>query len=422
MNNQRGLRKSIKITGISLALVLTLFLGAGLDRILLESGNAADRFSAASNYDILGETYDAIRENFVLQEDITDEQLVWGAAWGMIEALGDTGHSTFLNPEETQEWNESISGDFIGIGINVNVTGDLPVVNYPIKNSPALEAGILPGDTIVMIDGVDLRKDGVSADDALDLITGEEGTDVTLQLIHSGETEPYEVTITRATIENDPIEYAMLPNNVLWLRLQQFSRGSSDRLIEGIEWGKEQGATSVILDLRGNPGGYTAEAIAIVGQFVPEGTPVFQEMDNTGAKTTQVTDTVDGAWLEGDLVVLIDQNSASSSEITSSALQESGRAELVGSTTVGTGTVLLPFDLSDGSTAILGIELFLTGEGNDIYHVGVVPDHEVEFSAIPTELPKSPNILLIDGTAMSQVDFDALVDPQLHAAFDLLQP
>lgn len=413
--------RTIRTIGISTSLVATLMLGAGLDRVLVEVGEASDRFSNASNYSVIGETYDAIRENYVLQDEFTDEQLVWGAAAGMVDSLGDTGHSTFMNPEETQAFNESSSGAFVGIGISYDASGDLPVVNYPIKNSPAEAAGVLPGDVLVSVDGVDLRDADVDQDAVLDTIRGEEGTTVTLEFIHAGETEPYEVTITRATITVDPVQVAMLPGDVLWLRLEQFSDGASDRIIAGLEWGKEQGATSVVLDLRGNPGGYIVEALAIAGQFLPAGTPLFQEMDNTGAKRIVSTTTTDGAYLDGPLVVLIDENSASASELTSSALKENGRATLIGETTFGTGTVLLPFDLSDGSTALLGIELFLTGQGNDIYHVGVEPNMEIAFSDNPNKRPGIPRTLGFDEAVMTQADFDAVEDPQLHAAVDLLQ-
>lgn len=404
---------------VSVMLVLALFAGAGLNQVITQVGIAQDRFSNASNYDIIGETYDVIRENYVLQEDFSDEELVWGAATGMIETLGDTDHSRFLNPEQAIEWENSSNNELIGIGISVRLTGDLPVVIYPMKNSPAMKAGIQPGDTIVEIDGVDITD--MDPREAIDLISGEEGTDVTLKLIREGETEPYEVTITRAFIEVDPVQYAMLPNNVLWLRLDQFSRGSSDRVAEGLEWGKEQGMTSVIFDLRGNPGGFVIEAEAVAAQFLPVGSPLYQELDITGDTTTLETYTEDGLYTEGPLVVLVNSNSASASEIVSSALMESGRAEVVGETTAGTGTVLLPFDLSDGSVAVIGIELFLTGHGTDIYNHGVEPTHEVPYSEDPDAFPSFPQSLSVDERSMNNADFDLLEDPQLHYAFDLLQ-
>lgn len=416
---ERSASRSMRTVAMSVMLVFAMFIGAGLDRIMIEVGNANDRLSGASNYEVLGETYDVIRENFVLQSEFSDEELVWGAASGMVDALGDDGHSRFMNPQEAEDYIESTTNELIGIGVSINLTGELPVINYPMKNSPAMEAGIEPGDVILEIDGVDIT--GMDPTEATDLISGEEGTDVTLVLQHADEDEPYEVTITRARIEVDPVQYAMLPNNVLWLRLDQFSRGSSDRVIEGLEWGQEQGMTGVILDLRGNPGGFVLEANAIASQFLPAGTPLYQEMDISREPTTITTVGKDGVYTEGPLVVLVNENSASASEITSSALMESGRAELVGETTAGTGTVLLPFDLSDGSMVMIGIELFLTGEGTDIYKIGVKPTHEVAFSNLPLEFPKFPASLQIDGETMAEADFDALEDPQLHFAYDLLQ-
>lgn len=422
MSSSLLFERSLKKLGYGAAIVGTLFVGAGMDRVLVEVGEASDRFSNTSNYSVIGETYDAIRENYVLQDDFTDEQLVWGAASGMVDTLGDTNHSVFLTPDEANSFMDSVGGSFVGVGINYNMVGDLPVINFPIKNSPAMEAGVLPGDTLIMVDGIDLRDPNVDVQETLNAIKGEAGTPVTLTLIHKGETEPYEITVNRAQIDIDPIEYAMLPDGTLWLRLSQFSNGSAKRLVAGLEWGKEQGMTGVILDLRGNGGGYVNEARAIVGQFLPPGTPMLQEVDAAGNVETITTAVKEGAYLDGPLVVLADGNSASAAEITTSALQETGRAEVVGKTTAGTGTVLLPFEMSDGSMALLGIQLFLTGQGNDIYHVGVVPDHEVAYSDNPLDYPSFPALLLIDGGEMDQAAFDALEDPQLHFAFDALHP
>lgn len=404
---------------MSVLIVVAMFVGAGVDRILIEVGTASDRLSGASNYNIIGETYDTIRENYVLQSEFSDEELVWGAAWGMVESLGDTGHSRFMTPEEAVAYEQSANNELVGIGVSVDITGEFPVVNYPMKNSPALEAGILPGDIILEVDGVDLS--GMDPSDAIDLISGEVGEDVTLLIQHADGSEPFEVTITRALIEMDPVQYAMLPDGVLWLRLDQFSRGASTRIAEGLNWGHEQGMTGVVLDLRGNPGGFVIEAMGVASQFLPEGTPLLQEMDMSGNTRTVSTVGNNGAYLEGPLVVLVDEYSASSSEITSSAIMESGRGELVGETTSGTGTVLLPFDLSDGSMVMIGIQLFLTGEGTDIYHVGVDPTHEVEFSTEIFARPWFPSSLSVDEGELTDVEFTELEDPQLHYAFDLLQ-
>lgn len=418
-NTSKPWKRAPRSMVMSVLIVVAMFVGAGLDRIVIEVGTASDRLSGASNYSIIGETYEIIRDNYVLQAEFTDEELVWGAAWGMVESLGDTGHSRFMNPEEAIAYEQSSNNELIGIGVSVDLTGEYPVINYPMKNSPAMDAGIQPGDTLLEVDGVDLT--GMDPSDAIDLVTGEEGTDVTLKLVHPGEDEPYEVTITRARIQLDPVQYAMLPNGVLWLRLEQFSSGASTRIVEGLEWGLDQGMTGVILDLRGNPGGFVIEAMGVVSQFVPAGTPVFQEADMTGVTRTVSTVGNNGVYLDGPLVVLVDESSASAAEITSSAIMESGRGEVVGERTSGTGTVLLPFDLSDGSMVMIGYQLFLTGQGTDIYHVGVKPTHNVEFSADPLARPWFPAMLSVEESSMSEAEFAELEDPQLHFAFDLIQ-
>ena len=318
----------------------------------------------------------------------------------------------------------------IGLGISVSLLGDVPVVIYPIKDSPAMKAGIQPGDSIVEINGVDITD--MDPTEATDMITGEAGTDVTLKLIRHGETEPYEVTITREQIEIDPVQYAMLPGNVLWLRLDQFSTGASLRINEGLAWGEEQGMTSVILDLRGNPGGFVSEAKAVANEFLPEGNPLYQELDINGDTRTVTVDMTEserksgrfspgGSYIDGPLVVMVNENSASAAEIVSSAIMESDRAEVVGMTTAGTGTVLLPWELSDGSYAVIGIQLFLTGYGTDIYKKGVTPTHEVKYSEEVNAYPLFPASLKADGSTLAEADFQALEDPQLHFAVDLLQ-
>ncbi len=419
-----------RMTVMSVLLVIAVFAGAGLNQVITQTGIAQDRFSNASNYSVIGETYDTIRENYVLQHEFSDEELVWGAARGMVDTLGDTNHSRFLNPEEAKDFLDRGRNRLVGIGISVDLTGDLPVVIYPMKDTPAIRAGILPGDTIVEIDGVDISD--MDPVESTELIAGEAGTDVTLKLIRRGQEEPYEVTITRENIQIDPVQYAMLPNNVLWLRLDSFSEGASLRINEGLAWGQDQGMTSVIFDLRGNPGGFVTEAKAVAGEFLPEGSPLFQQLDINGDTVTNPVGLTNaerrfgdysegGSYLEGPLVVLVDGNSASASEIVSSALMESERAEVVGLTTAGTGTVLYPFEMSDGSMAVLGIELFLTGYGTDIYKKGVTPTHEVEFSEVPNEFPWFPASLGADEALVSQAEYDELEDPQLHFAFDLLQ-
>lgn len=405
---------------LSVMLVVAMFAGAMFDRALVVSGIAATSLTQADEFETLEETYEAIREYYVLQGEISDEELIYGAARGMVDALGDTGHSTFLDPEEAVQWNESTTGNFVGIGVTVDTTGELPVVIAPMQNSPALQAGILPGDTILAVDGVDLEEEGIEAAEAVDLVRGEVGTQVTLQLERADGSEVYEVTITRAEIEINPVSWVMLPNGVMWLQLDQFSQGASSGIRDALREGQAMGMTGLILDLRGNPGGLVFEALGVASQFLPENTPLFQEVDAEGNASVVETRSSRGQYLEGPMVVLIDGNSASSAEIVASALQEAGRAPLYGETTFGVGTVLLPIELSDGSLAILGTEQLLTGAGERIFQVGVEPTNPVELGE-----DQLPGFIVGEDTdqdhQLTAEELAAIEDDQLQAAYEAVQ-
>lgn len=402
---------------MSAMVVMAMIVGMGLDRVLIETGIAQTSLTGSPEFETLEETYELIREHYVLEDEISDEDLIYGAAEGMVDALGDTGHSTFLTPSEAVSWEQSSSGELIGIGVTVDTSGVLPVVIAPMQNSPAIEAGILPGDTIVAIDGESIE--GMDPSEAVDMIRGEEGTDVTLGLIHVGEEESYEVTITRAHIDINPVSWVMLPGDIMWLQLDQFSRGATDEVQAAIRQGQEQGMTGLIFDLRGNGGGLVVEALGVASQFLPDSTPLFQRVDADGNLSVVETVGSNGVYLEGDMVVLVDGNSASSAEIVASAIQDAGRAELYGETTFGVGTVLLPFELEDGSMVVLGTELLLTGRGDQLFQVGVEPANPVElglnqtFTYLPIEN--------VDGDQeMTTPEFIALEDDQIHAAYEAI--
>jgi carboxyl-terminal processing protease len=414
----KRVRPQMRSVIMSVMMIFAMGLGVGLDRfaIAYNIAGAADSLTSLEEFEILSETYTLIRENYVESDEISDEQLIYGAASGMIDALGDEGHSTFMDPEEAEQYKLNQSGELIGIGVTLDYTGGVVTVVAPLDNSPAFEAGIRSGDIILEVDGTSFE--GVSEDDLPNMVTslirGEEGTDVTLKLLHLGETEPYEVTITRERIEIIPVTWKMLPNNVMWLRLSQFSSGATEAVREALREGKAAGAEAVVLDLRNNPGGLVFEAIGVNSQFLPNGTTLYQEQDKDGDIRPVKTVGNDGEWLDGPLVVLINNGSASAAEITSSALSEAGRADLYGETTFGTGTVLLPFELDDGSIAMLGTDLWLTATGEQIWKKGVEPTVEVALEpGVTVDVPSLHESESIDEEEYSQIE-----DNQLTAAYD----
>jgi carboxyl-terminal processing protease len=419
----RLLRPHARSMVMSVLLIMAMMVGAGLDRVAIQQGivGADGVFTDIPEFKSLEDTYDLIRENYVESDEISDEQLLYGATKGMVDSLGDTGHSTFMTPEEAEKFTQQQNGILVGIGVQLDYTGNIVTVVAPIDNSPAFEAGIRSGDVILEVDGTviaDFWKGEESIQPQVsELLSGEAGTDVTLKLIHAGETEPYEVTITRAKIELDPVSWRMLPNNVMWLRLSQFSSGATEGVKKALRDGKAAGAEAVILDLRNNPGGLVFEAIGINSQFMPNGTTMYKQEDKDGDMKPVKTIGNDGEWLEGPLVVLINGNSASAAEITSSALQASGRAQLYGETTYGTGTVLLPFTLDDGSIAMLGTDLWLTADDKQIWKKGVDPDVEVSLEpGVQVDIP-----ILYSDQDITEDEYSQVEDNQLTAGYDAIR-
>lgn len=406
----------ITVGGLVVACIGT---GIGIDRVLLDSPQAGAQDQAnlvgSDAFQILEETYDVIRGSYVQSDEVTDEELIYGAATGMVDALGDTGHSRFLNPEDTQRFLDSTNGELVGIGVNID-SSELPLrVIMPIQASPALEAGIQAGDLIVAVDGHDLR----AMDDlqgALSLLRGDEGTQVVLTILRGDEPE-FDVTITRQRIITQPISWAMLPGNVLWVRIDQFSDGTTEALAEALRNGKELGAEGLLLDLRANPGGLVSEAKGVAQQLQPGGNVLYQEEDAAGAIEQVLVPDGDGEWQDRPIVVLIDDDSASAAEIMASSLEENGRAILVGETTRGTGTVLMPTQLSDGSMVLIGTEMWLTANGEVIWHQGVTPTIEVELEDVSdAELPYT-----FQDNTVTQEQLDASTDNQFLAGVDALR-
>ncbi len=411
-----GVAKMLRTVALVFLVVVSTGVGIviGANHGQSDGATASTRLTSMPEFQVLEETYDTIRDNYVLSDEVTDEQLMYGAASGMIDSLGDTNHSTFLNPTEANDFKLELESELVGIGVQIDLTGPLPVIVAPLDGSPAWEAGIRPGDVIVSVDGVESERRDPR--EVVDLISGEEGTDVTLVLRHRNSDETYTVTITRTRITLEPVSYIMLPDNVLWLRIARFSAGATEGVREALEWGKENGMTGVILDLRNNPGGYTNEAMGVGAQFLPVDSILYKEQLSDGSIVDQPIDQPGGAWLEGDLVVLINGGSASAAEIVSSGLRDNGRATLYGETTVGTGTVLNGYTLSDGSMALLGTKLWLTAGGAEIWKVGVDPDVDVEMPL--DHLPSLP--IEFDGDVLAEEQLAATEDAQLQAGFDAL--
>lgn len=363
--------------------------------------------------DLIKQAYDTIQKNYADRQTLQDTNLTYGAITGMVDSLGDTGHSRFLTPEMVTAERNQIQGEFEGIGalLNVNEAGN-PVILAPMDNSPAQKAGLRPGDIIMEVDGEDVSH--ATLTEVVDRVLGPAGTKVTLTIRDPETNKEREVTITRAKIVVKNVTWQMLPGTGLaHIRIAAFSQNVSRDLIEAIGQARKQGAKGIVLDLRNNPGGLLHEAVDVVSQFLKDG-DVLQTRDADG-KIESIAVQRGGTATDIPMVVLINGGSASAAEITAGAMQDYGRAKLVGETTFGTGTVLNQFQMADGSAILLATELWLTPKGREIWHQGIEPDISVE---LPTDVTISIPETERDLTAEA---LKKLEDTQLLKAIEVLR-
>jgi carboxyl-terminal processing protease len=333
---------------------------------------------------LYNEALQIVKQNFVGRASVTDQQLLYGSIKGMVDSLGDTGHSTFLTPTEYAAFQASLKASVAGIGVELGSDSGVFKVDKVIAGTPAAAAGVKAGDQITAVDGV--STSGMTFDQVGANIRGAAGTKVTITVIHLGSTTPVDIAITRANIDVPLVDWGIVPGTrVADIALAEFSTGAADQVQSAMTAAQKAGATSIVLDLRGNPGGYASEAQEVASEFLSSGV-VYIQQDANGNDVNENVDT-GRTHTSLPLVVLVDHDSASSSEIVAGALQDSGRARVVGEPTYGTGTVLQQFTLSDGSVLILGTAWWLTPDGHRIFGVGIKPDQTVAMSsgAVPID-------------------------------------
>lgn len=367
-----------------LVMLLFALMSASFVAGSLTSNHAAQAsdMTQPEEFKVFWEAWSFVSEYFVDRDKVDATAMTYGAIEGMLAALEDEGHTTFLSPEAVEMHRSSLEGAFEGIGAYVAMEGNRITIVAPIDGSPAEAAGILAGDVILAVDG--RSTEGMSLNEAISLIRGPANTRVILTVLHQGEDDPVEIEIVRQRIEVDSVRWAVVPESSIgYIEITQFAaetgRELEAALRELLRHRLDDGSTvdGLILDLRNNPGGFLREAIRVGSQFLPVGDTILLERDADGNVTTYASQ---GRGLARNIpiLVLINQGTASAGEITAGAIKENGRGELLGQTTFGTGTVLNQFNLSDGSAILLGVTNWLTPKGNLIKGQGVEPDYVVE--------------------------------------------
>jgi carboxyl-terminal processing protease len=398
---------------VVIALGLGLTGGIVLDRQVLNVTAYAPS-PTGPDVPLIQAAWQTIQHQYVDRTAVQTQTLTYGAISGMVDALGDTGHSRFLSPEMLKAEHNSLNGNFEGIGAEVQETDGHVAIVAPIDNSPAQQAGLQAGDVILKVNGEEMN--GLPLSQVVQRILGPAGTTVTLTIATPATGNLRDVTLTRAKITMQNVTWQQVPGTTLAdVRIAAFSNGVSQNLQQALAEIKAQKLTGIVLDLRNNPGGLLDEAVGVVSQFVASGN-ALEEQDALG-KITPIPVTHQYPVTDLPLVVLINQGSASAAEITAGALQDAGRAILIGETTFGTGTVLNDFNLPDGSALLLAVQEWLTPKGRVIWHHGIVPDDQVK-------LPTAAHLLLPEAErTMTPDQVKASDDVQfLHALNTLNTP
>ncbi|HJF32589.1 MAG TPA: S41 family peptidase [Sporosarcina psychrophila] len=323
-------------------------------------------------FEKLYNAYDEMKVNYF--EDIDETAIIDGAINGMIDALGDP-YSDYLNQKEAKQLNESISSSFEGIGAEIQEANGYISVVSPIKNSPAERAGLLPNDIIIAVNDESIR--GMSSSEAVLLIRGEKGTTVTLSIKRGEAVEPVDVKIKRDVIPIETVYAEMLDDGIAHIHITSFSEGTYDELLVALDEMEAEGMKGLVVDVRQNPGGRLDTAIDISDLFVENGKNIFQ-FEGKGEKAEVIT-AAGGRKVEVPVALVIDDGSASASEILAGALKESAGVPLIGVKTFGKGTVQTPKDLVDGSNLKLTTAKWLTPNGNWIHKKGIEPDIKVPY-------------------------------------------
>lgn len=341
--------------------------------------------------------WNTINEKYPKASEIADQDRVYGAISGLIDSLDDP-YSVFFNPEETKAFEEEIAGNFIGVGMEVSIKDKSLTVIAPLKDTPAYRANIKPGDKILKID--EKVTSGLKIEEAIKLIRGEKGTMVAFTIFREGNREPIEIKIMRDVINIPTLDTELRKDGIFVIKLYSFSANSSRLFRNALQQFVESKTDKLLLDLRGNPGGYLESAVDMASWFLPKGKIVTTE-DYGEHKKPEIFRSKGYDIFNDKLkfVILIDGGSASASEIVAGAMQDHKRATLVGTQSFGKGSVQEAIKITPETLLKVTVAKWLTPNGNLIADKGLIPDYVVE---------------------VKETDLDNKRDPQMEKAVEIL--
>lgn len=390
-------RRAFLVRILVLIVVFTIGYGLGISvhqPTILKTSSATTSTDAIS-FDRLQEVWDTLQKEYVNQP-LNKSDAVYGAIHGMVDSLKDP-YTVFFTPDESKSFQDEIGGVFEGIGAEIGIKNDQLVIIAPLPDSPAEKAGLKAGDMIFAIDTT--ATQGVALDDAVKKIRGAQGTKVALTIKTGADGTPRDVLITRASITVKSVQLSMTDDHIGILKLSYFGPQTEKEFTGAVNQFLVQNGKGLVLDLRSDPGGFLDTAVSVVGQFVDSGSVVVKEKFVDGTENEHKTN--GNGKLKGiPVVVLIDEGSASASEIVAGALQDYGIATLVGTKSYGKGSVQQVEQFKDGSSLKVTIAKWFTPKGRSINQQGIVPDVEVQ---------------------LTKEQFDKNQDPQQDKALEVLR-